>query len=45
MHPKELIGSKATLDLSVGDSTGVTISSKKIPVSIVRIRNFSELSA
>ena len=44
MHPKELIGSKATLDLSVGNSTEVTISNKK-PVSIVRIRNFSELSA
>ena len=29
MHPKELIGSKATLDLSVGDSTEVTISNKK----------------
>ena len=45
MHYKELIGSKAILDLSVGDSTEVTIGSKKIPVSIVRIRNFSELSA
>lgn len=45
MHYKELIGSKAMLDLSVGDSIEVTISNKKIPVSIVRIRNFSELSA
>jgi len=45
MHYKELIGSKVMLDLSVGDSTEVTISNKKIPVSIIRIRNFSELSA
>lgn len=36
---------KAILDLSVGDSTEVTISNKKIPVSIIRIRNLSELSA
>lgn len=28
MHYKELIGSKAILDLSVGDSTEVTISNK-----------------
>ena len=45
MHSKELIGSKAILDLSVGDSTEVTIGNKKIPVSIIRIRNFSKLSA
>ena len=36
---------KAILDLSVGDSTEVTISNKKIPLSIIRIRNFDELSA
>ena len=36
---------KAILDLSVGDSTEVTIGNKKISVSIIRIRNFSELSA
>ena len=36
---------KAILDLSIGDSTEVTISNKKIPLSIIRIRNFDELSA
>lgn len=36
---------KAILDLSVGDSTEVTINNKKIPISITRIRSLSELSA